>query len=57
MMKRKATIEEKKYDNCVFCGGKTGIPTDLDIKFRANYVEGSGQLCLECHERVFKNKK
>lgn len=42
------------YEKCVSCDCKTDIPIDRHIDFRPNYVEGVGQLCNECADRIFE---
>ena len=37
-----------KTEKCVLCGSETNIPRDLHIDFRTGYVEGVGQLCINC---------
>lgn len=41
-----------QYDMCVSCGRPTPYPKNLDISKRHCYVEGSGQLCVECCKQV-----
>ena len=40
------------YERCVLCGQTTDIPLSLSIDLRVYYVEGSGQLCRNCWQRV-----
>ena len=40
------------YERCVLCGQTTDIPLSLSIDLRVYYVEGSGQLCRDCWQRV-----
>ena len=43
------TEEEKfVFDKCVVCGKLTPYPKTLDISLRHCYVEGGGQLCVDC---------
>lgn len=44
-----------EMDKCILCGVETQYPKDLHIDYRKNYVEGSGQLCQECADKL--NKK
>lgn len=46
-------IAEKELERCVLCGKQTDVPRDLDISLRVGYVEGAGQLCRECYQRVY----
>lgn len=47
--------EEHKVemDECTSCGKETIYPKDLHIDFREYYIEGSGQLCKECYEKIY----
>lgn len=44
-------------EKCTSCGKDTGIPKKVNINVRPEeqglYVEGSGQLCPECAERIY----
>ena len=48
-----------EMDKCVSCGKETKYPKNLNIDYREHYVEGAGQLCDECAEKLNKklNKK
>ena len=41
------------YERCVLCGSVTDIPADLSIDRRSCYVEGSGQLCRNCWQKLY----
>ncbi len=41
----------EKNDICIMCGKDTGVPTDLHVDFRDNYIDGSGQLCNKCAKK------
>lgn len=47
--------EENKIqtEKCVSCGQETGIPVDKNVDSRTTYVEGSGQLCVECFKKIY----
>lgn len=40
------------YERCVLCGKTTDILLSLPIDLRDYYVEGCGQLCRDCWQRV-----
>ena len=40
-------------ERCVLCGKETDVPVSLPIDRRNCYVEGSGQLCRGCWQRVY----
>ena len=41
------------YETCVTCDKVTNTPIDLHIDYRHNYVEGVGQLCPTCFNRIY----
>ena len=34
---------------CIICGKETAVDVNTHVDFRDGYVEGAGQLCIECH--------
>ncbi len=42
-----------KTEKCVSCGIDTKIPIDLHIDMRLTYIEGVGQLCIDCWKRLY----
>ena len=47
-------------DKCVTCGVESIYDKEEHIDFRVGYIEGSGQLCLDCYDKIYiksKNKK
>jgi hypothetical protein len=38
---------------CSYCGERTNVPVNQDVDLRENYVEGAGQLCGECYNKVY----
>lgn len=38
-------------ESCVLCGKTTDVPRDLHVDSRIGYIEGSGQLCLDCYKK------
>ena len=56
MQKRCAAIfhiDSAAFDCCVLCGSLTNVPHSLQIEYRSTYVEGVGQLCLKCYQRLY----
>jgi len=49
--KENKKVAEKEYDCCVLCGCQTSYLKDTPVSERYGYIEGGGQLCLNC----FKN--
>ena len=44
----------KDLDSCVLCDQETTYKRSGHIDFREGYVEGAGQLCLECFNNLEK---
>lgn len=44
-------------EKCVMCNTETNEYIHTNIDYRFYYVEGAGQLCKECYENVYDNKK
>ena len=44
---------ESKFEKCVLCGKETCDKVKEDIKNRACYVEGAGQLCVPCFKKIY----
>jgi hypothetical protein len=44
-------------DKCVSCGSETPYDKTDHIDFRLGYVEGAGQLCLDCYEKIYMKPK
>ncbi len=40
-------------DKCVNCKKETLYSKETHIDFRLGYIEGAGQLCLECYEKIY----
>ena len=43
-------------DKCVSCGTETLYDKEHHIDFRIGYVEGAGQLCLDCYGKIYGHK-
>ena len=46
----KITLEK---DKCVNCKRETLYGKETHIDFRLGYVEGAGQLCLDCYGKIY----
>ena len=44
--------KKKEIEKCVVCGKEAGYLKEKSIEERCFYVEGAGQLCRECFERI-----
>ena len=40
-------------DNCVSCNEETIYNRTDHIHFRVGYIEGAGQLCLDCYDEIY----
>jgi len=56
MAEEKKMVSENGKDLCVLCLEETQYNADDHIDDRKNYVEGSGQFCVECYEAVYDKK-
>lgn len=45
---------ELKTEVCVSCGLNTHVDKNMDVTLRLFYVEGAGQLCKDCYEKVYR---
>ena len=43
-------MSDQDIETCVVCGKDTHYKKGDNITYRAGYIEGSGQLCFECHQ-------
>ena len=43
-------------DKCVSCGVESIHDKTDHVDFRLGYVEGAGQLCLDCYDEVYGHK-
>ena len=46
-------IEMQEKDKCVDCGCETEYSVNEHIDLRMFYVEGAGQLCKECWDKIY----
>ena len=55
--RKKIEIPNEEINNpCVLCGKETPYPIELDIILRHCYIEGMGQLCVDCCKK-FNDKR
>lgn len=47
-------IQPDRMERCVICGTLTEVPMDLPVSERETYMEGAGQLCLECCWKLYQ---
>ena len=48
------SADDFEMDPCVSCNKETEYPKNAYIDYRYYYVEGAGQLCKECYEKIYK---
>ena len=54
IMKKHCNDKSKiEVDKCVLCSEETIYPKDMHIDYRMYYVEGAGQVCKSCYEKVY----
>ena len=46
--------ENMQTEKCINCGTDTQVPVDKPVDVRYHYVEGAGQLCEECWNKIYK---
>lgn len=46
-------MQKVETEKCIMCGKDTGVPVDLNIAFRENYIHGAGQACERCFDNVY----
>jgi hypothetical protein len=46
-------VSPLKMEVCVDCGKITNVPISMPVDFRENYVDGSGQLCSDCYNKLY----
>jgi len=46
-----------KLDKCVLCNADTPYTEHTHIDYRNFYVEGAGELCVECYDKVYGSNK
>ena len=44
-------------DKCVNCNKDSLYDRETHIDFRIGYIEGSGQLCLDCYDLIYIKPK
>jgi hypothetical protein len=44
-------------DKCVTCSKDSLYDKETHIDFRIGYIEGSGQLCLDCYDLIYIKPK
>lgn len=47
----------KHKDKCVSCKKDSLYDKETHIEFRVGYIEGAGQLCLDCYEKIYVRPK
>ena len=59
-IKNATDMEQDRMDDpiekCVICGAETPYKRSTPISQREFYVEGSGQICMHCHYKIYIKK-
>lgn len=45
------------YEHCVCCHRKVKVLKNEEIEYRQFYIEGAGQLCYDCFQKLYVNGK
>ena len=48
-------IMKEEKELCVLCGKETEEYKSTHIDLRKNYIDGAGQLCNECADKIYKD--
>ena len=60
LIKNVGELEQTNIDDqaekCVICGAETPYKLSTPISQREFYVEGSGQICMHCHYKIYIKK-
>lgn len=56
-MEGKLFVSENGKDLCISCEGETKYSHDTSIEYRDYYIEGAGQLCEDCHNKIITKLK
>ena len=46
-------MNEPEKDKCILCGEETEYDITTNIYYRNHYIQGAGQLCKLCYERIY----
>ncbi len=57
MRMKKKIRDNLEPDICVMCGKETNYARNIPVSDRVGYLEGSGQLCFECFERIYVKRQ
>ena len=47
----------KEMEKCSLCDKETDVPKNTPIDLRKNYVEGAGQLCDGCYNKIYDERE
>ena len=56
MLEDEKLVFEEQFgnkDKCVICNEDSLYDKTMPIKLRLGYIKGSGQLCLECYDKIY----
>jgi len=55
-MEQAKKLQEEK-EKCVSCGKDTPYTINTPVDLREYYIEGAGQLCMDCYFHIFETRK
>ena len=50
-------MKEVEMEKCSLCDKETDVPKNMPIDLRKNYVEGAGQLCAGCYNKIYDERE
>jgi hypothetical protein len=48
-----STVKKSEKERCIHCGAKTPYFIDTPVNLRNYYIDGAGQLCKKCFEKIY----
>ena len=51
--RKKPFWKKEIMDKCINCGCDTIYPVNMHVDFRLHFIEGAGQLCPSCYEKIY----
>jgi hypothetical protein len=49
-------VLKQETETCISCNKETHVPINLNIELREYYIEGAGQLCEKCYNKIYSKK-
>jgi len=45
--------KKAEFEHCVICKIETNVLKNLHVDYRYHYIEGAGQLCKDCWDKLY----